>query len=87
MRHILVLGVHTEERDHFGGIVDDDSLTNSDDDRDLLKAINVALADAKDNPGIISGSATLDYGNGNSTVYETMPFTGTIEAEVCLFLD
>jgi len=87
MRHILVLGVHTGEQDQFGGIVDIDSLTNSDDDRDLLRAINVALDMTKNDYRLSVGSADLDYGNGNSTVYETMPFTGTIEAEVCLFLD
>jgi len=87
MRNILVLGVNTTERDHFGGVVDIDNLTDSEDDVDLLNAINIALVELKANPELLAGSAELSYGNGNTTDYEPMPFTGTIEAEVCLFLD
>lgn len=87
--NILVLGIVTCERDVFGGIVDTDLLTDSDEDDDqiLLKAINEALVDEKSDPRITAGSGYIENGYGNSTKFEKLPFNGTIDAKVCIYVD
>ncbi len=87
MKNILVLGIITCERDMFGGIVDMDKLTDSDDDQILLKAINEALVDQASDPRIIAGSGYIENGYGNTTKFESYPFNGQIDAEVCIYVD
>ena len=77
---ILVLGVYTDDCQPFGGIIDLDKLTDSEDDKIILNAINKALN--ADKFFIIT-----DTGYGNTTKYESMPYTGIVDAEVYIYVE
>ncbi|RLA03794.1 MAG: hypothetical protein DRQ47_04500 [Gammaproteobacteria bacterium] len=87
MRYFNVLGIYTNDNDPWGGIVDYDGLSDSIDDRRLAGAIDRALANKASDPDIICGSSEILDGYCNETEFETMPFTGTIEEEVLIYVD
>lgn len=86
-RNILVLGVHTQERDVFGGILDMDRIRRDEAGKVLVAAVNTALAE-KITSGHLFGSAEVDSiaCTGNDA-YEQMPFVGEIVDTVCLYID
>ena len=86
-RFILVLGVHTTERDAFGGVVDIDKAQEKEADTILVNAVHKALDDHAANPQHLCGTAEATGDVCDPALYISMPFEGVIENEVLLYVD
>ena len=82
MRYILVLGIVVTERDPWGGVIDIDRPAESEDEQALFDAIDRAINDPEKR---LVGMAEAGM-EATWVDFEKMPFTGTIEEEVIIFI-
>lgn len=86
---ILVTGINVTERDPWGGILDTDDLDpRIADHRILLLAIAQAEQDKACNPNFLCGTGGIEDGQPDvDNVFKKLPWTGTIEEEVIIFVE
>ncbi len=83
MKYILVLGIVITERDPFGGVVDIDRAAYDTDEQALFDAIDRAINDPHKQ---LIGSAEAGM-EATCVEFEKMPFNGTIEEEVIIYVE
>jgi len=83
MKYILVLGVVITERDPWGGVIDIDRIAESENEQALFDAIDRAINDPEKR---LIGIAEAGMEATNAS-FEKMPFTGTIEEEVIIYVE
>ena len=76
--YILISGLHVEEQDPFSGIFNTQKQTLTTDEILLCKKLKACF---KNNESIISLAGYPDIN------FESLPFTGTIDCEIQLFIE